>query len=103
MTARYANVMDNIISVCDRESDIFEYIAYKDKYQQRFIVRAKHERIVATDGDKLTPYINQQSSALSYQVKIQQKAVEKHVLPMLQSALHPSLFHHLKNMENVMI
>lgn len=77
MTARYANVMDNIISVCDRESDIFEYIAYKDKYQQRFIVRAKHERIVTTDGDKLTPYINQQSSALSYQVKIQQKGGRK--------------------------
>jgi len=59
MTARYASVMDNIISVCDRESDIFDYIAYKEKHQQRFVVRAKHERIVTGDGDKLTPYINQ--------------------------------------------
>jgi len=82
MTARYASVMDNIISVCDRESDIFDYIDYKDKHQQCFVVRAKHERIVTDDGDKLTPYINQQSSAISYQVKIQQKGGEKHVLPM---------------------
>jgi len=77
MTARYASVMNNIISVCDRESDIFEYIAYKDKHQQRFVVRAKHERIVTGDGDKLTPYINQQASTLSYQVKIQQKGGRK--------------------------
>ncbi len=77
MTARYASVMDNIISVCDRESDIFEYIVYKDKHQQRFVVRAKHERRVTDNGDKLTAYINQQSSALSYQVKIQQKGGRK--------------------------
>jgi len=77
MTARYANVMNNIISVCDRGSDIFDYIAYKDKHQQRFVVRARHERIVTGDGDKLTPYINQQSSAISYQVKIQQKGGRK--------------------------
>jgi hypothetical protein len=32
MTARYASVMDKIISVCERESDIFEYIGYKDKH-----------------------------------------------------------------------
>jgi len=77
MTARYANVMNNIISVCDRESDIFDYIAYKDKHQQRFVVRAKHERIVTGNGDKLTPYINEQSSAISYQVRIQQKGGRK--------------------------
>jgi hypothetical protein len=77
MTARYAEVMNNIISVCDRESDLFDYIDYKDKHQQRFVVRAKHERIVTSDGDKLTPYINQQSSELSYQVKIQQKGGRK--------------------------
>jgi len=77
MTARYGNAMNSIISVCDRESDIFDYIAYKDKHQQRFVVRAKHERIVTGDGDKLTPYINQQSSAVSYQVKIQQKGGRK--------------------------
>jgi len=77
MSLRYASVMDNIISVCDRESDMFEYIDYKNKQNQRFVVRAKHERMVNAQGDRLTPYIEQQSSALSYQVNIQQKGGRK--------------------------
>lgn len=77
MSLRYASVMDNIISVCDRESDMFEYIDYKNKQNQRFVVRAKHERMVNVQGDRLTPYIEKQSSALSYQVNIQQKGGRK--------------------------
>ena len=65
MSLRYASVMDNIISVCDRESDMFEYIDYKNKQNQRFVVRAKHERMVNAQGDRLTPYIKKQSSPLS--------------------------------------
>mgnify|MGYP004121335335 FL=1 len=57
--------MDNIISVCDRESDMFEYIDYKNKQNQRFVVRAKHERMINAQGDRLTPYIKKQSSPLS--------------------------------------
>ncbi|MFT6806152.1 MAG: hypothetical protein ACJAWT_001558, partial [Glaciecola sp.] len=29
MNTRFASVMDNITSVCDRESDMFEFIDYK--------------------------------------------------------------------------
>lgn len=53
MSRRYASV----ISVCDRESDMFDYISYKMTQHQRFVVRAKHERIVNAQGDTLTPYI----------------------------------------------
>lgn len=77
MSHRYASVMDNIISVCDRESDMFEYISYKMTQHQRFVVRAKHERIVNAQGDTLSPYIESQSSVLSYEVKIQQKGGRK--------------------------
>jgi hypothetical protein len=77
MNTRYASVMDNIISVCDRESDMFEYIDYKTIQNQRFVVRAKHERIVNAEGDRLTPYIEYQSSDSSYSVKIQQKGGRK--------------------------
>jgi hypothetical protein len=77
MNQRYAGVMKNIISVCDRESDMYEYISYKTLQQQRFVVRAKHERIVTEQGDTLTPYIESQSSDLSYKVKIQQKGGRK--------------------------
>ena len=77
MSTRFADVMDNIISVCDRESDMFEYIDYKTTNNQRFVVRAKHERVVNTDGDKLSPYIENQSSEASYSVKIKQKGGRK--------------------------
>jgi len=40
-------------------------------------VRAKHERIVNADGDKLSRYIENQSSEASYSVKIQQKGSRK--------------------------
>ncbi|MFT6903247.1 MAG: hypothetical protein ACI84K_002039 [Pseudohongiellaceae bacterium] len=77
MNTRFANVMDNIISVCDRGSDMFEYIDYKTTQNQRFVVRAKHERLVNAQGDRLTPYVENQSTELSYSVKIQQKGGRK--------------------------
>ncbi|SJZ91666.1 hypothetical protein SAMN02745128_03114, partial [Legionella maceachernii] len=36
--------MSDVISVCDREADIFEYIQYKLDHAQRFIVRASHNQ-----------------------------------------------------------
>jgi len=59
MTVRYANVTDDVISVCERKSDIFDYIDYKDKHQKCFVVRARYESLVTKDGYKLTAYINQ--------------------------------------------
>lgn len=56
---------------------MFEYIDYKTINNQRFVVRAKHERVVNADGDKLSPYIENQSSEVSYSVKIQQKGGRK--------------------------
>ena len=37
------------ISVCDREADIFEYLAFKTAAQERFIVRASWDRNVEVD------------------------------------------------------
>jgi hypothetical protein len=37
------------------------------------VVRAKHERLANAQVDRLTPYIENQSTELSYSVKIQQK------------------------------
>jgi hypothetical protein len=54
--------MDNIISICDRESHMFKYIDYNTTQNQRFVVRAKHERLVNADGDRITSYIEYQSS-----------------------------------------
>jgi hypothetical protein len=73
MQQRYSSAMNKIISVCDRESDMFDYIFYKMQHQQRFVVRAHHERFVNAQKERLSPYIQKHSSDLTYQVHIRQK------------------------------
>ena len=40
MATRLGPQMSKVISVCDREADIIEYLRYKTDTQQRFIVRS---------------------------------------------------------------
>ena len=42
----FAEQMHRVISVCDREADIYDYLAYKLSNGERFVVRAKHLRAV---------------------------------------------------------
>ncbi len=77
MAERFAPVIGRIISVCDRESDIYEYIKYKQDNQQRFVVRASHTRkLVGSEKDNKT-LVNQQLSNISYQVQVKQKGGRK--------------------------
>jgi len=39
-TGSAATAMARTISICDRESDVYEYLTYKQRQQQRFVVRA---------------------------------------------------------------
>ena len=34
----------NIIDVCDREADVYEYLAYHKEHGHQFVVRAKENR-----------------------------------------------------------
>ncbi|USE35424.1 IS4 family transposase [Endozoicomonas sp. SCSIO W0465] len=43
---RMGGKMPDIISVCDREADIYEYMHYKLDNRQRFVVRATQNRIL---------------------------------------------------------
>lgn len=40
--------LDNVITVCDREADIYEYLAFKMDYAQRFVVRVDGDRRTAS-------------------------------------------------------
>ena len=44
MSERLGADMSRLISVCDREADIFEYLSYKLLHGQRFIVRSSSDR-----------------------------------------------------------
>jgi len=77
MAERFAPVIDRIISVCDRESDIYEYIKYKQNNQQRFVVRANHTRKLSGTCKDNKTLVNQQLSKISYQVQVKQKGGRK--------------------------
>lgn len=44
MSERLGDTMERVISVCDREADIFEYLQYKQENNQRYVVRACRDR-----------------------------------------------------------
>ena len=44
LATRLGSTMANVISVCDREADIYEYLNYKQKHTQRFVVRSMQSR-----------------------------------------------------------
>ena len=46
VAARLGEAMDRTISVCDRESDVYEYLRYKQQRGQRYVVRAQSDRRV---------------------------------------------------------
>lgn len=50
VAARMRDGMKRVISVCDREADIYAYISFKLSHKERFIVRAKHDRALEASG-----------------------------------------------------
>ena len=77
MATRLQEQMSKIISVCDREADIYEYLQYKLAEQQRFVVRSMQSRHIEESNDKLYSYANELQSAGTKQVGIAQKGGRK--------------------------
>ncbi len=68
--------MSEVISVCDREADLFEYLTYKHEQQQRFIVRSMQSRCIEEhDDNRLYDYASKLLSAGSKRAKNTEKAV----------------------------
>ena len=44
MASRLGDTQSRVISVCDREADIWQYLDYKVRQGQRFVIRAAHDR-----------------------------------------------------------
>lgn len=77
MSARLASEMDKVISVCDREADIYEYLTYKQAQQQRFVIRSMQSRCIKEHGNKLYSYAEQLHSAGTKTLCIPQKGGRK--------------------------
>jgi hypothetical protein len=53
MARRLGQAMARTISVCDRESDVYEYLRYKTDHGQRFVLRAQSDRGLLDDEQTL--------------------------------------------------
>ncbi len=70
--------MQRAISVCDRESDIYDYLCYKHRNKQRFVVRAQANRRLVDSQTKLFGTLQRDAIALcSYTVQIPQRGGRK--------------------------
>ncbi|WP_305842330.1 IS4 family transposase [Photobacterium leiognathi] len=65
--------MSEVISVCDREADLSEYLTYKHEQQQRFLVRSMQSRCIEEHDDRLYDYASTLLSAGSKELKVPQK------------------------------
>lgn len=70
---RLGEKLKDVIFVCDREADIYEYIQYKREHNQRFIVRAQWDRKLADSSENLYGRIEQAVVLGSYTINIAQK------------------------------
>ena len=77
METRLGEGMSKIISVCDREADLIEYLAYKTSNQQRFVVRSMQSRCILESEDKLYQYSASLTDAGIRTVQVRQKGGRK--------------------------
>lgn len=84
LESRLGTKMVDVISVCDREADIFEYIQYKLDHQQRFIVRASHNRKLEQGQGYLFQHISNATALGKYTIEVAQKAGRKKRQVMLE-------------------
>ncbi|MBJ7019210.1 IS4 family transposase, partial [Vibrio cholerae] len=67
----------DVISVCDREADLFEYLTYKQEQQQRFLVRSMQSRCIKEHDNRLYDYASKLQSAGERVLDIPQKGGRK--------------------------
>jgi hypothetical protein len=74
MAKHLGAAMQRAISVCDHESDVYEYLSYKYGHDQCFVVCAQVDRRVLHSGFKLFETLDNEASLLGcYTVQIPQR------------------------------
>ncbi len=67
------SVLSRVVSVCDREADIWEYLSYKTSTGQRFVVRATRTRQLVADKKKLADAIVSMPELGRVEIEVQQR------------------------------
>jgi len=78
LSQRLGTHMTRTISVCDRESDVYEYLDYKNQNGQRFVIRASVDRALSCSAGRLFEVLDEQAELLGYKsVDIPQRGGRK--------------------------
>lgn len=73
MSQRLGDTQSRVISVCDREADIFHYLDYKVNQRERFVVRAAQNRRIGGNVGKLFDLPSTLTQAGSHTLNVAQK------------------------------
>jgi hypothetical protein len=77
-STRLGEAMSRVISVCDREADIYDYLNYKRENNQRFIVRGYQKRTVLKEKSKTLYEVVEEADVIGkYTVEIAQRSGRK--------------------------
>lgn len=89
MAQHLGSHMSQVVSVCDRESDLIEYLQYKLSHQQRFVVRSMISRHIEEAEGKLHLYGKSLKSAGERKVEVVQKDGRKGKVATCEVRLSP--------------
>ena len=70
-------ITTNVITVCDREADIYDYLVYLVRDNRRFVIRATYDRCLATRKGHLFEVIAKQPVIGKRMVSISQRGAQK--------------------------
>lgn len=84
MLNRLGEKMHDVISICDREADIYDYLFYKLNNKQRFIVRARENRKTTSVENKLFEQVLLTPVLGTYNVQVQQRGGRKARIASIQ-------------------
>ena len=77
ISERLGDKIQDVISVCDREADIYEYLSYKQKESHRFVVRGSWNRSIESEHGYLFEEAKQAPLLGTYEISIPQKGGRK--------------------------
>jgi len=80
----------NVITVCDREADIYEYLSYLIDSEQRFVVRAAQDRCLVTGKGRLFEVIARQPVVGTRTVEISQRGAQRGTATQKKRASRPA-------------
>lgn len=70
---RLGSQMSRVISVCDREADIYEFLAYNELQGYRYVVRACYDRALSDEDAKLFDQVRSQAALGQTEVEVKQR------------------------------